>query len=156
MTVLHKYHSFKSAYTGATLIELIVTIIIISVSLTGIFSIVNYTTSHSVDPMLQQQAIAVAESYIEEITLLTVNDPNGSNTGETRSSFDNIYDYDGLNDVGARDQNANVITGLENYTVSVSIEDELISTKNMTVITVTVSRAGTQTITLTAYRADYN
>ncbi len=52
---------------GATLIELIITIVVISSALVGILSIINITTRHSADPVVQQQAIAIAESYLEEI-----------------------------------------------------------------------------------------
>lgn len=140
---------------GATLVELLITIVIISVALTGILSIVNITTRHSADPLVQQQAIAIAESYLEEILLLPITDPDGSNVGEDRASFDNVADYDGLTDIGATDQNGNPITGLANYTVNVAINDQTFSGVSMKAVTVTVSRTGTDAINLTGYRADY-
>jgi MSHA pilin protein MshD len=141
--------------TGATLIELILSIVIISTALAGILGLVNLTVLHSADPLVQHQAIAIAESYLEEITALPVVDPNGTNTGETRVNFDNIDDYDGLNDVGARDQDNNVITNLGNYTVDVNIADQVISGVTMKAITVSVSRASVATINITGYRATY-
>ena len=141
--------------TGVTLIELIVSIVIISTALAGILGLVNLTVLHSADPLVQHQAIAIAESYLEEITALPVVDPNGTNTGETRANFDNIDDYDGLNDVGARDQNNNIIINLGNYTVDVNIADQVISGITMKAITVSVSRASVATINITGYRATY-
>ncbi len=42
----------------------------------------------------------------------------------SRAVFDDVCDYNGLKDVGARDQTgAGVITGLEDYTVDVTIDD---------------------------------
>ncbi len=140
---------------GATLVELIITIVIISVSLTGILNVVNLTTSHSADPMVQYQALAIAESYLEEIILLPVTANPDTSVSNDRSSFDNIADYNGLNDTGVVDQNGDAIVGLENYSIVISIADESISSINMQVITVTVSRSGTQDIVLTGYRADY-
>jgi len=154
MTVPHSF-PFSYKHHGATLVELIITIVIISVALTGILSVVNLTVNHSADPLVQRQAIAIAESYIEEISLLPVSDPNGSNSGETRASFDNIDDYNGLSDVGAKNQNNTTIAGLENYTVTVSIANTTLSSVAMKAITVTVTRAGTDTISLTGYRANY-
>ncbi|RKZ95685.1 MAG: pilus assembly protein MshD [Gammaproteobacteria bacterium] len=145
----------KSPQTGATLIELIITIVIISIALTGILSIVNLTSSHSADPMVQQQSIAIAESYLEEILLLPVIDPDGSNTGETRATFDNVDDYNGLADTGAQNQAGSAISGLGIYNISVTINDEVVSAINMKTITVQVDRAGIGSISLTAYRADY-
>lgn len=145
----------KTPQTGATLIELIITIVIISIALTGILSIVNLTSSHSADPMVQQQSIAIAESYLEEILLLPVIDPDGSNAGETRATFDNVDDYNGLADTGAQNQAGSAISGLGIYNISVTINDEVVSAINMKAITVQVDRAGIGSISLTAYRADY-
>ena len=145
----------ESHQTGATLIELIITIVIISIALTGILSIVNLTTSHSADPMVQQQSIAIAESYLEEILLLPIIDPDGSNAGETRATFDNMDDYNGLIDSGARNQAGSAISGLDIYNVSVTVNDEVVSGVNMKVVTVVVDRAGIGSIRLTGYRADY-
>ena len=141
--------------TGATLIELILSIVIISTAFAGILGLVNLTVLHSADPLVQHQAIAIAESYLEEITALPVVDPNGTNTGETRVNFDNIDDYDGLNDVGARDQDNNVITNLGNYTVDVNIADQVISGVTMKAVTVSVSLSSVATINITGYRATY-
>ena len=154
MTVPHSF-PFSYKHHGATLVELIITIVIISVALTGILSVVNLTVNHSADPLVQRQAIAIAESYIEEISLLPITDPNGSNSGETRASFDNVDDYDGLSDSGAKDQNGTAIAGLENYTVTVAIADTTVSAVTMKGITVTVARTGTDTISLTGYRANF-
>lgn len=141
--------------TGATLVELIITIIIISVALAGILSVVNISVRHSADPLVQRQAIAIAESYLEEILLLPVTDPDGTNAGEDRASFDNTADYDGLSDSGAKDQTNTAISGLENYTVAVSVANETVSGVSMNKVTVTVTRAGTDTIRLTGYKADF-
>jgi MSHA pilin protein MshD len=150
MTLRHN----KYCQSGTTLIELIITIVIISVALTGIMGVVNITAKHSADPIVQQQAVAIAESYLEEILLLPVTDPDGSNAGESRSTFDNINDYNGLSDTGARDQSGNAITNLSNYNVSVATNNASVSGVTMTAVTVTVTRTNT-TLSLTGYRASY-
>ena len=141
--------------TGATLIELILSIVIISTALAGILGLINLTVLHSADPLVQHQAIAIAESYLEEITALPVVDPDGNNVGETRASFDNIDDYQGLNDVGARDQNNIPIANLGNYTVNINIVAPDPAGLNMRAITVSVTRPSVATINLTGYRATY-
>jgi MSHA pilin protein MshD len=148
-------HNLSSIQKGASLIELIITIVLISIALTGILNVMNQTTKHSADPVVQQQAISIAESYLEEITLLPFIDPDGTNVGETRATFDNIDDYNGLSDAGAYNQINAAIVGLDNYNVDVSITDVTITAVHMKVITVAVSTSSVGTITLTAYRADY-
>ena len=112
---------------GATLVELIVSIVIVSVSVTGIMMVISNTTRASADPMLRTQATAIAEAYLEEILGKALNDPDttetgGAEAGETRASFDDVSDYHGLADsAGAIDQAGNAITGLEGYNVSVDV-----------------------------------
>ena len=52
---------------GLTLVELILFIVIVGVSLTGILSVMNVTVRSSADPMVRKQAIAIAESLLAEI-----------------------------------------------------------------------------------------
>lgn len=54
---------------GISLIELIMFIVIVSVGIAGILSVMNLTSQASTDPLLRKQALAIAESLLEEITL---------------------------------------------------------------------------------------
>ncbi|NMM37558.1 MAG: type II secretion system protein [Glaciimonas sp.] len=54
---------------GISLIELIMFIVIVSVGIAGILSVMNVTTKASADPLLRKQALAIAESLLEEIEL---------------------------------------------------------------------------------------
>jgi len=68
---------------GISLIELIIFIVIISVALTGILLVMNQTTAHSADPMVRKQALAIAESILEEVELMpfTYCDPDDPAAG---------------------------------------------------------------------------
>ncbi|MDA3903080.1 MAG: prepilin-type N-terminal cleavage/methylation domain-containing protein [Desulfuromusa sp.] len=143
---------------GFTLIELIVAMVVISVALVGVMSVINYTTLHSADPVLRHQAIAIAEAYMEEITLKNYSDPDAD--GEvSRSLFDDVDDYNGLADSGAHDQNGSAISGLENYSVSISVAPQNYGPSGAEVsglkIDVTVIDPGGENLTLTGYRANY-
>jgi len=61
--------SVKQWQLGATLIELIVFIIIVSVALAGVISVLNVTTRASGDPLRRKQALAIAEGLLEEVQL---------------------------------------------------------------------------------------
>ncbi len=63
---------------GLTLIELIMFIVILSVGVVGLLGVMNSTIKHSADPMIRKQALAIAESLLEEIELqpFTFCDPN--------------------------------------------------------------------------------
>jgi len=140
------------AQHGVTLIELVISMLIISVALVGILSVINLTTRHSADPLLQRQALAIAESYLEEITAQAYS--GGASTG--RAHFDDVDDYHGLNDSGVRDQNGNAVAGLSQYTVSVSVAavtlaDDVAAKQ----IIVSVNASGMPEVTLVGYKANY-
>ncbi len=138
---------------GVTLIELIIAMIIISVALMGILSVVNQTTVHSADPMMNHQAVAIAESYLEEILLLPVTATPDVSTSD-RSTFDNVGDYDGLNEAPT-DQNGTAIANLSNYSVAVSVTDVTLSGTTMKEVNVTVTRGANVSISIKGYRAAY-
>jgi MSHA pilin protein MshD len=54
---------------GISLIELVMFIVIVGLAVTGVLLVMNVTTKSSADPMVRKQAIATAESLLEEIEL---------------------------------------------------------------------------------------
>lgn len=120
---------------GVTLVELILSIVIISVGLVGILSAMSLTTRHSADPLPRKQALAIAEALLEEVQLMpfTLCDPDGFTTagcavnegmgpeavpaperrGHLSAPFDNVNDYHGLELVGG----ASDIGGSGNVTI---------------------------------------
>lgn len=116
---------------GISLIELIIFIVILSVALTGILLVMNQVTRHSADPLIHKQAIAAAESLLEEIELQDFVDANdgvtttcpvaSAVTAATRASVYHIVDcYDGFTMNGITDLNNNPV-GLGSYQASVAI-----------------------------------
>jgi MSHA pilin protein MshD len=74
--------------SGVSLIELIIFIVIISTALLGILAVMNQTTAHSADPLIRKQALAIAESLLEEVELMpfTFCDPNDPNAASAVSA----------------------------------------------------------------------
>lgn len=113
--------------SGVTLVELVVSIVVLSVASTAVMMLITQTSLTSADPMLRQQAVAIAEAYLEEVLALPMSDPdggevNGPEAGETRASYDDVWDYNGLSDsAGAVDQSGAAIAGLAGYNVSISV-----------------------------------
>lgn len=151
-----KHFDYCQNNKGVTLIELIVAMVVISIALVGVLSVINYTTLHSADPVLRHQAIAIAEAYMEEISLKNFTDPDSD--GETdRRLFDDVDDYDGLVNDGAVDQNGNAIPGLNNYRVTVSVAGQSYGPATAQVnglkIDVTVTDPAGESLTLNGFRA---
>lgn len=109
-----------------TLVEIVVAIVIIAISITGTLMLVDTTTRRSADPMLERQAISIAESYLEEALQKSYLDPSDGTLCPTpegaRALYDNVCDFNNLDETGARDQNGNAVTGLDAYRVQMRID----------------------------------
>jgi MSHA pilin protein MshD len=72
---------------GLSLVELIVSITVIAAGVAGILLVLNVAVRDSADPLLQKQALAIAESLLEEIQLMpfTYCDPDDAQA-ETATS----------------------------------------------------------------------
>lgn len=134
---------------GITLIELVVTIVILSIALVGIAITVNLGLNQSSDTLFELRATALAQAYLDEILSKKYDERSrnsgippcvatglpgrncsatlGTNGSESaRTSFDDVDDYDGL-DEGLngtdilRDAQGAARTGYDNFRVQVSV-----------------------------------
>lgn len=55
---------------GMTLVELVITIVIIGIAAAALFSAMATITARSADPMLRQQSLYIAEAYLETLLAL--------------------------------------------------------------------------------------
>lgn len=152
-------HFGGSRERGVTLVELLVSIVIVGIAAGTILGLLATTTGASADPLLRHQASAVAEAYLEEILLRAFDDPDGVDGEASRAAFDDLDDYDGLLDVGARDQFGNPIAALAAYTVSVSVVPSSalpgVPAGDALRVDVNVSRGGDIDLLLSGYRTRF-
>ena len=117
----------RHKHLGTSLIELIMFIMIVAVALAGILLVMNTVTRSSADPLIHKQALAIAESLLEEVELMpfTFCDPDDANAAtatlpvvgaggcaamvenlgvendvsryDANFPYDNVSDYDGFN-----------------------------------------------------------
>lgn len=73
--------SRRTRHAGFTLVELVVSIVIVGVGVAGVMGAINYSSRASVDPMMQKQALSIAEALLEEVQLqpFTFCDPTDAN-----------------------------------------------------------------------------
>ena len=149
----------RHRHRGVTLIELIVAVTIVAVAATTILGALGAIASRSADAMMQQQAIAIAQAYLDEIEQRWVVDPNGTPPNTGRGSWDLVDEYNGLVDVGAHDQFGNPIAVLSAYTVSVVTSQTSALTgvpaASARRIDITVSYAPSGSVMLSGYRTNY-
>lgn len=156
-----------TAIRGITLVELLIFIVIISVALVTFLSVFGFQVANSVDPAARVRALERGQAVLDEILSrkFDENTPTGGvpacnssgapacSTMTADADFDDVADYSGFTD-----------TTDPNYPVSVQVMeagDELpggasgLSPEHARLITVTVSIPGGETLSLSAYRANF-
>lgn len=147
---------------GMTLVELVITIVIIGIAAAALYSAMAAITGRSADPLLRQQSLSIAEAYLEEILLQSYLDPS---TGAvcppapaSRIQFDNVCDYAGLDDAGARNARGNAIAALAGYRVQVSVAPQALgglAASDVLHVQIDVLDPAGQSLRLDGYRARY-
>ncbi len=165
---------------GFSLIEAVVFIAVLAVGVSGVLLAITTATGDSVDPLIRKQALAIAESLLEEVESMpfTFCDPDdpaaptalnaaacavpeaiGPEAGETRYSlttpFDNVNDYHGFNMSPIVDLSNTPITGLDTYTAAVTTTAVALNGANALLISVTVTGPRNTTVTVDGYRTQY-
>ncbi|WP_082805244.1 type IV pilus modification PilV family protein [Pseudomonas sp. BMS12] len=146
---------------GMTLVELVITIVIVGIAAAALYSAMAAITGRSADPLLRQQSLAIAEAYLEEILLQPFLDSGGAvcpAAPASRANFDNVCDYNGLNDNGARDARGQAIAALANYRVQVAVTQQAwagLAASDALLVQVTVTDPAGQALRLDGYRARY-
>jgi len=151
----------RSRHRGVTLVELVVAITIVAIAVTTILGAFAAVATRSADAMMQQQAIAIAESYLSEILqrwVVDPSDPSGTLPNTGRANWDLVGQYNGLVDVGAHDQFGSATPSLTNYTVSVSTSQSALAgvpAADARRIDITVSYPPSGSVILSGYRTSY-
>jgi MSHA pilin protein MshD len=147
---------FLRQQRGVTLIELVLSIVIVAIAASAVLGLLSFASKGSADAMVRNQAVAIAQAYLEEIRLKEFA-PNGVEA--SRDLYNDVSDYNGLTNTGAYDQFNVAIVGLESYNVAVSVADSAlgsIGSGNAKRIDVTVQNTGAGvTVVLSGYRTAY-
>jgi MSHA pilin protein MshD len=135
---------------GITLVELVVTILILAIALLSMTSLLSGNLSRNADITLQVRTVALGQSYLDEILgkrfdektrnsgippcrasapparQCTVEGSFGPDGGEIRQRFDDVDDYHGLDEGNGQvdplqDAEGNPRSGYDNFRVQVDI-----------------------------------
>lgn len=157
---------------GATLVELVITIVIISVAIAGVVGAFALISGRSANPLNETRAVALAQLYMDEIITQKYDDQTppggvprytgscsiGPEGGETRGTFDDVDDYDGLNDSPP----ASAVSGVSGYDGFSVLVDVLCAGGEVGLpvsqakrIDLTISVPGNQQFVFSAYRANF-
>jgi MSHA pilin protein MshD len=113
---------------GMTLVELVISIVIIGIAAAALFSAMAAIGGRSADPLLRQQSLSIAEAYLEEILLQSYLDPTNFAACQPvptdRGLFDDVCDYRELDDAGARTASGAALAALSDYRVQVAVQPQ--------------------------------
>lgn len=166
---------------GFTLIEMIVLILVLGLALTGVTLMINRTVQQSPEALVQTRAMELAQSYLDEILHKRYDENTGqggvprcdstdtntkacSNTlgaeGESRNQFDDVDDYNGVNDQPPLSATGSTFTNYDSYRVQVSVnyagsELGLGNNRRAKRITVSVTTPLGNVIPVSAYRVNF-
>jgi MSHA pilin protein MshD len=163
---------------GFLLLEMLFAIVFTSSALIGVVMLFNQVMQHSAEPILHNQALAVARSYLSEVLAQPFCDPDDTSQPiscsdvcsapeASRDLFDNVCDYNALNDVGVRDRNNSLVSGMDHFTVDISVTNSPTDTLGgaspipggdilRVDVSVTYSTSITFSINMSGYRTAYS
>lgn len=163
----------RATHSGATLVELVITIVIISVAIAGVVGAFSLITGRSADPLNQTRAIKLAQLYMDEILTQKYDDQTpqggvprysgacniGTDIGEaTRSEFDDVDDYHNLSGSPATVTGA-PLSGYSGFTVSVTVScagsEVGLPAPEAKRIELSILAPGNQSFVFSAYRANF-
>jgi MSHA pilin protein MshD len=142
---------------GLTLIELILFIVVVGAGTAGLLAVLNFTVSRSADPFPVKQALAVAESMLEEILQKSYTALPGTGS---RAAYDDVDDYNGFSMTGVTTITGAALAGLTNYKVDVAVTAPGVNNLNgspakLVTVTVTYPAVGGTAYKLSGYRTNY-
>ena len=103
----------KHLQAGVTLIELIITIVVMGIALAALVSSLSVGIGRSAQPMWEGKALELSQAYLDEVLAMAFDDqtPSGggevlaaenpcsySNEGQGRELYDDVDDYNGVSD----------------------------------------------------------
>lgn len=137
---------------GVTLIELVVSIVVIAVAGAALSGVLAYLNSTGNTSMLQAQAQSIANAYLNMILGRRF---VADGVEASRDLYDDIFDYDGLVDPVARDEFGNVAG---DFSVSVAVVPGVLNglpAADVRRIDVTVDYGNGSSVVATGYRTSY-
>lgn len=157
---------------GATLVELVITIVIISIAIGGVVGAFALITGRSADPLNQTRAVALAQVYMDEILSRKYDEgtPVGgvpkqagcTITEETdRKDYDDVDDYHDLSDEPPKNAEGDSLnaSAYKDFRVFISVQcagsEVGLANDDAKRIDITITDPSNQAYQFTAYRTNY-
>lgn len=167
--------------TGVTLVELVISIIILSIAMVALMNSFSVSMLNSADPLWRNKTLKLSQLYLDEILaknydhntpvggMSYVVSPDCSSLGpdgsESRATYNDVDDYNGLSGTPVS-LIAPLDSSYANYQVSVEVEckgnqvdavnaSNVVSSTQAKKITVTITPPGQSAIPFSAYKGNF-
>ncbi|XOZ33303.1 type IV pilus modification PilV family protein [Halomonadaceae bacterium KBTZ08] len=164
----------KSVQSGATLIELVMTIVIIGIAVAGVVGAFSLVSGRSANSLIQTRAVELGQFYMDEILAQKYDDatPAGGvppvslssctiNAEESnRSAYDDVDDYDAITNAPPRTaDDPTPLSGYDGFEVSVDVDcaggEVGLPTLDAKRIDLVITGPAGSEFSLSAYRANF-
>lgn len=159
-----------SHQAGVSLVEMVITIVVISIALTASLSSFSFLSGRSSDALVHARMVDLAQMYLDEILPKHFDDDTGpggipaypggcriQDDGENRQQYDDVDDYHGLVEAPAfADQSLGDAYRGFSVSIQVSCDDSVgASVGGSKRIEVTITGPGNKTAIFAAYKANF-
>ena len=160
----------KKGASGFSLIELVISIVIIGIALSALSSSLFSAVGRNADPLSQAKATHLSQAYLDEILAMRYQEDSpfgggsigtctedGPEAGETsRNLYDDVDDYNGLTE-SAKFLDATTTSNYSGYNIVIRVQCvNLINVppNSSKLITITITTPANQVLVFSAVRAD--
>jgi len=156
---------------GFSLVETVITIVVIAISLAAISGSMNLSLKRGADPIWQARAVQMAQSYMEDILALRFQEDavagggavascrvDGPENGETsRDDFDDVDDYQGLVEQGQFLDTGALASNQYQITIQISCQAVTVGSTSGFIkqVTLTISGADDASLVMSAVRGNF-
>lgn len=160
---------------GATLVELVMTIVIISIAIAGVVGAFALIAGRSADPLNQTRAVALSQLYMDEVLaksfaegapigggLVSAAKADCTNLGpdgESRLTFNDVDDYHNLNDSPPENSEQEQLAGYNRFRASILVAcagtEVGLANHEAKRIDITITDPSNNTYLFSAYRGNF-
>ena len=157
-------------HKGMTLVEMVISIVLISIAITAVLSAFSTSMGRSSDPLWKSKSLKLAQLYLDEILSkkydsstplggipATTSCSVASSVGN-RATFDDVGDFNGVND-SPPELVSGALADYANYRVQVSVScvggEVGLASNNAKRITVTITPPNQSPMPFSVYRGNF-
>lgn len=163
---------------GATLVELVMTIVIISVAIAGVVGAFSLISGRSANALNETRAVELAQLYLDEVMAKKFDDQtplggvfdDGSpytgadrcvieDEGQSRTEYDDVDDYHSINGPPTSKVDNTALSGYSGFTVAIDVacagDDLAVSNNDVKRIDMTISSPSGGSFSFSAYKANF-